>query len=71
MNDKASAPVDHLLTANNIDNNMAKEKQHIVDGPYAKYVLGLLVIMGIFNFIDRQIYLSPPYDCQKWTLPVG
>ena len=50
MNDKASAPVDHLLTANNIDNNMAKEKQHIVDGPYAKYVLGLLVIMGYFQF---------------------
>ncbi len=26
-----------------------------VDGPYAKYVLGVLVIVYVFNFIDRQI----------------
>ena len=26
-----------------------------VDGPYAKYVLAVLVLMAIFNFIDRQI----------------
>ena len=24
-----------------------------VDGLYAKYVLAILVLMGIFNFIDR------------------
>ena len=27
-----------------------------IDGPYAKYVLAVLVLMGIFNFIDRQIF---------------
>ena len=27
-----------------------------VDGPYAKYVLAILVLMGVFNFIDRQIF---------------
>ena len=26
-----------------------------VDGPYAKYVLAVLLLMAIFNFIDRQI----------------
>ena len=28
-----------------------------IDGPYAKYVLGVLVLMGVFNFIDRQIFV--------------
>ena len=27
-----------------------------VDGPYAKYVLAILVLMGVLNFIDRQIF---------------
>ena len=28
-----------------------------IDGHYAKYVLGVLVLMGVFNFIDRQIFV--------------
>ncbi len=39
--------------------NAEKQNQFLkstaIDGPYAKYVLGILVIMGVFNFIDRQI----------------
>ena len=34
----------------------ALDKSAVVDGPYAKYVLTVLVVMGIFNFIDRQIF---------------
>ena len=31
-------------------------KATTVDGPYAKYVLGIMVLMGICNLIDRQIF---------------
>jgi MFS family permease len=31
------------------------EEKNLVGGPYAKYVLGVLVVVYIFNFIDRQI----------------
>ena len=38
------------------DQQTAVDKSTVVDGPYAKYVLAVLVVMGIFNFIDRQIF---------------
>ena len=38
------------------DEKPALDKSAVVDGAYAKYVLAVLVVMGIFNFIDRQIF---------------
>ena len=38
------------------DEQTAVDKSTIVDGPYAKYVLAVLVIVGIFSYIDRQIF---------------
>ena len=38
------------------DQKTEVDKSTIVDGPYAKYVLAVLVVMSIFNFIDRQIF---------------
>ncbi|MCZ6657464.1 MAG: MFS transporter, partial [Gammaproteobacteria bacterium] len=32
-----------------------QEDTHEVGGRYAKYVLGVLIVVYIFNFIDRQI----------------
>lgn len=34
---------------------MLNEKQSEIGGPYARYVLGVLVVVYIFNFLDRQI----------------
>lgn len=38
-----------------IDHSLTDQRARI-DGPYAKYVLAVLVLMSVFNFIDRQIF---------------
>lgn len=35
---------------------LAVDKSTKVDGPYAWYVLAVLVLMSVFNYIDRQIF---------------
>lgn len=47
-----SAPTDDVR----LDNDSSPSTHTTVDGSYAKYVLGILVLMGVFNFIDRQIF---------------
>ena len=38
-----------------IANHSQTSAHTTVDGPYAKYVLAVLMLMAVFNFIDRQI----------------
>ena len=38
----------------------ANERAPTVGGPYAYYVLGVLFVVYIFNFIDRQILAILP-----------
>lgn len=45
------------LSADQAPVNSTPSADHTtIDGLYAKYVLGVLVLMGVFNFIDRQIF---------------
>ena len=42
-------------SSQSISSKTNKEVSSQVGSPYARYVLGVLVVVYIFNFIDRQI----------------